>query len=238
MDSSAAQCPWDFLQPATIHFCERSLCAWVTQPANAWSNIGFILAGILILRNYKGNGLTHLTWFGWISILIGLCSGFFHSTSSLFGQTIDFGSMFLLSTFMMMVNTSRWLGIWSARFLTGFLVFLAVSLTLLTLFPITGIPLFGFQFLSAMAIEAKMAKQLKGQIRYTDLFALLTMFALSLGIWTLDITHVVCAPDNHILTGHSLWHLGNATAIYLGGRFYSQFQFAAPLRRFVIRSTP
>ncbi|NDD92559.1 hypothetical protein EBZ37_10785 [bacterium] len=232
---SAPQCPWDFLEPATIHFCERSLCAWVTQPANAWSNIGFVIAGIFAIRNFRDPGQAHLKWFGAISILIGICSGFFHSTTSLFGQTIDFGSMFLLSTLMMMLNTSRWFGLWSTRLLIVTLIFLAASLGSLVLFPITGIPLFGFQFLSAMAIEARMARQYRGQIRYADLFSLLALFALSLGIWTLDITHVVCAPDNHIITGHSLWHLLNATAIYLGARFYSQFQYSPQLKRFLVR---
>jgi len=143
--------------------------------------------------------------------------------------------MFLLSTLMMMLNTSRWFGLWSTRLLIVTLIFLAASLGSLVLFPITGIPLFGFQFLSAMAIEARMARQYRGQIRYADLFSLLALFALSLGIWTLDITHVVCAPDNHIITGHSLWHLLNATAIYLGARFYSQFQYSPQLKRFLVR---
>ena len=217
------QCPWGFLKPGTIHFCEESLCAWITEPANAWSNIGFVIAGILILRKNRGPEQFHLKWLGWISILIGLCSGFFHSTSSLLGQTIDFGSMFMVTTFMVVINLSRWLKVWSTPLFAGGLVFLLLSLASLTLFPVTGIPVFGFQFILAMLIEVLIVRQQKPAISHRPLFMLLGLFAVSLGVWLLDITGTVCSPTNHIFTGHSLWHLLNAAAVFSGGNFYAQF---------------
>ena len=44
-----AMCPWSDYAPATIAFCERRLCAWIVEPSNAWSNVAYVLVGLLSL---------------------------------------------------------------------------------------------------------------------------------------------------------------------------------------------
>lgn len=224
---NSGTCPWDFLKPGTIQFCEAHLCSWVTEPANAWSNIGFLIAGVLILREAHQKKQNHLIYFGWISIFIGICSGFFHASSTLLGQTIDFGSMFLLSTFMVVLNFSRWKKAWSKTLLFVSLGFLLISLLSLILIPSTGIPLFGFQFLLALFIELLISRNPHPPFSHRPLFILLSLFAVSLGIWVLDITGLLCVPSNHIFTGHSMWHLLNALAIFFGAKFYRQFELSS-----------
>jgi len=51
------QCPWDSWAPASVRFCEEQLCAWVTQPANTYSNVFFLVAGFFIVRNFPKHWL-------------------------------------------------------------------------------------------------------------------------------------------------------------------------------------
>ena len=43
-------CPWDGLPPGTVSFCEARLCAWVAEPANAWSSLAYVLMALYMLR--------------------------------------------------------------------------------------------------------------------------------------------------------------------------------------------
>jgi hypothetical protein len=43
-------CPWDWLRQSPPSFCEETLCGWVKQPANTWSNIGFLVSAALLWR--------------------------------------------------------------------------------------------------------------------------------------------------------------------------------------------
>lgn len=40
----------------------------------------------------------------------------------------------------------------------------------------------------------------------------------------LDRLKILCDPTNHILTGHAVWHILNAGAVFFIYRFYSQFE--------------
>jgi hypothetical protein len=47
----------------------------------------------------------------------------------------------------------------------------------------------------------------------------------------LDLTGVVCRPDNHLFTGHSAWHILTALCLYFFYRHQEQFVLPrGPLR--------
>jgi len=52
----------------------------------------------------------------------------------------------------------------------------------------------------------------------------ISSFAIAFIFWNLDIHNIVCDPKNHLLTGHAVWHLLNAIAIWYIYRFYEQFK--------------
>ena len=79
-----APCPWDALEPAAMHFCERELCGWITQPANTWSNLAYIIVGAWLIRLAFREGHRPLAAIGLIEILIGIGSFFFHMSSTHF----------------------------------------------------------------------------------------------------------------------------------------------------------
>ncbi len=55
------------------------------------------------------------------------------------------------------------------------------------------------------------------------------LFALSYSLWWLDKLRIVCDPENHVFTLHSVWHFLGAASFYFWFRFYAQFdQKVAP----------
>lgn len=49
------------------------------------------------------------------------------------------------------------------------------------------------------------------------------MFTVAIAFWGLDKTRVLCSPGNHWISGHGVWHLLAAVALYLVYLFYRQF---------------
>jgi len=100
-------CPWSSLQPATMKFCEENLCSWVTQPANAFSSLIYIILGIFLLFYYKKEKNKALRIIPIVSILIGISSFLYHASFSFFLQVFDLASMFLISSFIIAFNLRR-----------------------------------------------------------------------------------------------------------------------------------
>ena len=43
------RCPWDSFRQSELVFCEASRCAWIKEPANTWSNLGYLAAALYML---------------------------------------------------------------------------------------------------------------------------------------------------------------------------------------------
>ena len=103
----ATRCVWDDFEPAAVQFCEREQCAFIEQPANTWSNLTYIVIGVIICRVAPREGRTSLAALGVISIVLGLGSIFFHGSSTHIGEVIDVGAMYLLSSYVLVLNWRR-----------------------------------------------------------------------------------------------------------------------------------
>jgi hypothetical protein len=216
-------CPWDALEPANLAFCEESLCAWVTQPANTWTNIGFIVAGVWILRRSRARGNRVVGALGFIALATGIGSALFHATSSLVGQLADQAAMFLESGFFIVANMARWRALSVARFVLGYLAIVATSTTLLVLFPSWGIGLFVAHVAVFLSLECALYFRFGRTTRYGALLVVGILFLLSFVVWWLDRTGVICHPQNHYFTGHGLWHLLGAASFVYWYEHYTQF---------------
>ena len=84
-------CPWHTFEHAPAQFCEASLCAWVRQPGNTVSNLGFVLAAFLIFQHTRRHDAGHLRPLAYISLATGLVSAFFHASKTWIGGILDFG---------------------------------------------------------------------------------------------------------------------------------------------------
>jgi hypothetical protein len=221
-------CPWGFLEPADLKFCEERLCGWVVEPANTWSNLGFIVAGWMILKASRGKRRAGSLMTGLTSVWVGVGSTLFHATGTRWGEVIDVSAMYLISALFVTLNLQR-IRSWSGLRAAVFFMLLAVgSIVMLVWSGANGILMFTAQLVFFGLSEVWMAF-------YPDRFpaerkhfyALSLTFGVSCIVWLLDLHRIVCIPSNHVLGGHGVWHLLNGLALW----FYFRYQESFPLQR-------
>jgi hypothetical protein len=219
------QCPWDRHAIATIHFCEAQLCQWIVKPAETWSNIGFVIFGLWALILARREGHRHLQLIGAIGIAMGFCSALFHATGTFWGEYLDVSSMILFVTMGLSFNIQRWKNLGHGATRAVYFSVCAVVLTLMLIVRPIGIPLFGLLFIIAVIIEWRIyhTKAPGQRADYRFFKAMAASFLLALVVWTLDLTKIVCDPDNHWFNGHAFWHLVCGLNPYFIYRFYTQF---------------
>ena len=103
-------CPWDGHEPAALHWCERELCAWIEQPANTWSNLAYVIVGVVIWRRAQREHKRPLAAIGAIEVLIAFGSFYFHASSTYLGEVMDVSAMFLFSGYWLVFNLWRFHG--------------------------------------------------------------------------------------------------------------------------------
>jgi hypothetical protein len=102
------------------NFCEAGRDWVVRQPANTFSNLGFVVAGLLIAwhagaRRPAGSHLapparSHLaTAMACLVVLLGPGSAAMHATQSALGGHLDLLSMYLVAAFAAAYAATRWL---------------------------------------------------------------------------------------------------------------------------------
>ena len=225
---SPADCPWGGLAPANLHFCERDLCGWITQPANTWTNLGFVVVGVVLLALARSRGVRGAGLLGPIAIVTGFCSAALHATSSFAGQWLDQSAMFLESALFVTLGLRRWLA-WPRRALAAFyVVAVTASVALLSVFAEAGIALFIIHVVAFLAIELRLFFRDRRRTRYAALIAAGAVFAVSYGLWWLDVLGIACDPDNHAFTAHGAWHLLGALSFVFWYRHFAQFEVRRP----------
>jgi hypothetical protein len=220
-------CPWQGLPPANLSFCEADVCGWITQPANTWTNVGFLIAGIVIIREARRAPAGMAAWLGPIAIATGLASTAAHATSTFVGQALDQAVMFLESSLFVAIGFARWRR--SPRHVTAlYAALVIVSTVALLAVPTAGIALFAGHIVVFVVLEVRLAFR----DRATDhryLIAAVATFAVSYGLWWLDKQGIVCDPSNHVLGLHGVWHFLGALSFPMWFRYFAQFAPASSI---------
>jgi len=218
----APGCPYDAFEPANLHFCEVDLCGWITQPANTWSNLGFLVAAVAIVVASRGDRDRRAAVLAPVAVAAGLSSAAFHATSTFVGQAFDQGVMLLESGLFIVLNLGRLRPAWSARRLVAlYAVIVGGSIGVLVLVHAAGIALFVGHVVTFLGLEVVIYRRCRRRT-YRWLIAVGIAFAASWSIWWLDLTGAICDPDNHVFTGHAAWHLLGALQYYFWYRHYRE----------------
>jgi hypothetical protein len=223
MLQAIGDCPWNGFDPATIEFCEARLCAWVVEPAAAWTSLTKTLVGIIILWSCRKH-LDALIAIGVAAFLQGFFGFALHATGTFWGEALDVSGMFIISGLFLAFAARRMYG-WSNRKVVIFfcgLVGLSVGI-LLAIRP-SGIYVFSAQIFLWVLLEIQLFRTQGTSTDYRYLKYLVITFAIAFAVWIPDITGLVCDPDNHIFNLHSLWHLLTSLAIYWFYRYQAQFR--------------
>ena len=241
-------CPYaDWARP-NIHWCEHNLCAWVTAPSNAYSNVFYIIFAYFMWRDARAMRSPTLEMFGNAAFVTGACSFVYHATYTLFFQFFDFAGMFVFVNLGITLNLRRFgyfPGHWRrARFFyRGSVVACTLAVVacyyaklpyqaLVALMVAVGlgqeVMLFARQRRRAR-VDAANAKGGAAKPRASAywLAVSIAFMALGLAASVADATRYWCDPDDHVVQGHSLWHMCTAFALYAEFCHYRQFRFDA-----------
>lgn len=225
------QCPWyeysEKFGHGTVNWCEEHLCAWITNPANTWSNLGYIIVGILgiyLARSAKSPRALRIL--GVNIILMGLGSFAWHASNIHPTQVLDFIGMYLYTYLILSWN------FWRAKLLSSkkrkvFFLLLTVGSTLTCyLFYYLKINMQFIITVTALAIVgSEYLARKKGSIPTNKSYFYLSMLFLVIAqaFSQLDLHRIWCEPTNHIiLQGHALWHIFGSVGVFFSYLHYHQ----------------
>jgi len=215
----AEVCPWSAWDPGTVHFCERRLCAWIVEPSNAWSSLAYVILGVVMLARLRGVVGVAVAL---AQIMIGVGSFFFHGTGTFAGEVVDQVGMFMLSALILASALGQRQGWSGARVVAVYVVGVVVSTAILLVVRPIGIPLFAVQLAAGLGLQLAMWRSASAteKAAFRPFLQALGIFLCSFAIWVTDISGLLCDPDNHLITGHAIWHVLNAVCIWQLGAFY------------------
>lgn len=225
---------WDDWQPdycrAINCYCEPFRDSFVLQTASAYSNLAFMLVGLLILSHsqVRSDGFSRLSLirsqraysllFGLAAILIGAGSFFYHASLTRVGEWFDLMGLYLFASFLVLYNLAR------LRRISG-TVFAAIYLGFNAIFGVQMIVarglqqiVFGFLVAGALGLEAVIHWQRRPHLQHHYFIAAIACFIIGAAIWILDSRGVLSCDPSSPVQWHALWHLlsaASAGSLYL-----------------------
>lgn len=221
---------WTTWAPATCMphdcFCEGIREGTVRQPANTFSNLAFVFAGLVVIFRARAdargklgpaNLITREPAYAWaygIAMLVtGLGSVYYHASLTFLGQFFDVMGMYLLGGFIVLYGAQRMTKLSGSRFLALYIVLNVLLCIALWYVPVFRRWLFAALIVGALVIEIYARKLPGGKRDMRYFWAALGLLAVSFGIWNLDIRHIVCVPES-LVQGHAVWHLLDAASAF------------------------
>ena len=221
---------WVNWEPATCLktgcFCESvNEQSPIRQTANAYSSLGFVFSGTVILFQMRQKDAARRLSAGYSAIMgiscimIGVGSAFYHASLTFIGQFFDVFGMFLLAAFMLVF---AWERIWNLRLHTTLVLFLLLNIFLSWLqiaIPDTRRYAFAIVLIVALLFEYYFRIKIKPQIEVSWLRFGIGLLTGAYIIWILDNTRTLCF-ESSLLQGHAVWHILGAISVLLLHRYY------------------
>lgn len=206
------------------------MCAYITAPANTYSNFAYILAGLWMIQEARLRRSPTLALFGPGSIVVGVTSAVYHASYTWFFQFFDFFGMYVFALMPLALNLRR-IGFLGASEITGsFAVLLAGCSMLTVIFHYTGVPiqLIVLVLIITILIQERFIYKKSGNKRvvmpeYVTWAAAIGFLFLGACCSAADKLGIWCDPTNHVIQGHAVWHLLTAVSLCFLFRFYGQF---------------
>jgi len=214
----APQCPWYEAQQSygapNVNWCEETICSVINEPANTWSNLGFIIVAILLITKYKETLVKH---FGIVVLVMGLFSGIYHASNNYLTQHFDFFGMALMTSFLLAFNAKRVSRYAHYSFYTLFWFFSFMNMVILVILGIINVPIQSLLLINALPIialdlyngykESSLKKY--GFMAIAGVILILAQVSAQV-----DLKRIYCQPENIFLHGHVIWHILCAFGMY------------------------
>ena len=223
-------CPWFPITEShgapNIKWCEETLCQLITEPANTWSNLGYLIVGlVLTYLAFKKNHNSNIKQYGPIIFLMGAGSYYYHMSNFYTSQIVDFLGMFFFVGWVIGTNLIR-LGKLQFKNLWKFNLGLAAFYTLgMHIMYKTGIKFQMIVLISGFIIITTeiMARKIQ-KISYKWFFASLVFLTAAFSFSISDNRRIWCDPSQHgwFSQGHAVWHWLGAISMIAIYMHYSQ----------------
>jgi len=212
-------------------FCEAARGGPIEQLSNTYSNLAYVLIGLLIVWGNKGNGgnegknlmmssSVYPITYGVTVIAIGAGSFFYHGSLTEIGRWFDWFGMYLYASFIILYNASRLRKLSGAWFVIAYAIFnIALAAVIFNTAPNIRQQIFGLMIAVTLILEYFVRRTHKPTIQSKWLYAALGCLVLAYTIWILDNTRVLCAPTS-LIQGHAAWHILTAMAAGLMFIYY------------------
>jgi hypothetical protein len=226
-------CPWWDMRETwgapNVKWCEATLCSWVNEPANAWSNLAYLAVGLWCAWRWHSTGSRAMGRFAWTTSLVGVLSFAFHATNNFATQLLDFIGMYVLAFLLLALNLQR-VG-WLRRERVGHVhMGLTVGCTLAV--PVMRYVQIPYQLVVLVAVlvivgtEVWLSRRADRRESYRDFWLAVGLMAVAVACSVADVTRMWCAPDNHWLQGHAVWHVSSALALLFAARHHAGLEGA------------
>lgn len=214
-------------------FCEALRYGeWIRQPANTWSNLGFIAVAILIVilvSRSNGNARNRLiiypslSWlFAFGILLTGVGSFFYHASFTFVGQWFDVMGMYFSITFFLIYNFDRLHNLKPGKVYLAYFAMNGLLGLALYVIPEARRYLFATCVLLMVASIFYTQWKLKTPIKTKYIIWSIVSFVVAYVLWVLDLKHIVCEP-NSLWQLHSVWHLlGAVSAMFIYLYYFSE----------------
>jgi hypothetical protein len=213
------------------NFCEAARDGLVRQPANTFSNLGFVVAGLMIARRAGRLPADAVmsqavaTFFACVVVLLGPGSAAMHATQSEWGGHLDMLSMYLVAGFAAAWAWVRWARRGTLAFATAY-VACVVACELAGLWPepipvvhYSGNLAFGLLLVAAVVLETLVWRRGETSIVFRHGVVALAAMLVAFTIWLL--TNAGWCDPHSLLQGHAVWHLLCAVSAYWLFRMYA-----------------
>lgn len=213
-------------------FCEAARDALVKQPANTFSNLGFVIAGLAIAAHVSRHGAGTMsarlgTAYAVLVVLLGPGSAAMHASQSVLGGHLDVYSMYLLASFVFAYAVTRLLSLSPRGFGALYVVLLAVCTVAeftsahVPLVMTVGNAAFAGLLLAGLVIEVALRARDTGRLDLRWGIGSAATLLVAFVIWSMGKDGgPLCQPQS-LLQPHAVWHLLDALAAWLLFRYYA-----------------
>jgi len=220
-------CPWAELNHAlgqpNLKWCEATQCAWVTEPANTWSNLAYVAAALVMFAWARGDPRRPVRLMPVAVAFLAACSFAYHASSTFAFQVFDFLGMFGFLFVPLVLNLIRRGALSPSRGPAAYAAFVLLGLALVFAGRALKLP---YQTLIAAGAAAVIASELVAMppaarpASYRDFAVAVALLLVAQTFSLLDLTRVWCDPRDHLLQGHAVWHVVSAASLVFVFRHY------------------
>ena len=224
-------CAWYDLHqqyPPNIEWCEEKICSLFVTPFNTWSNLAYIIVGFLIWNKTRNSSSRLLRFFSVASVLVGASSFVFHMSLNYFTQIFDYFGMYVFCILMLMSNLTR-MGRWPKGNSAFYRFWLCVvGLTLLTCLSVmVHFPIQLYVLLLVIAIvRTELIQKITPPKNRNNFWWSVAFLIVAALLSALDLSRILCWPDNHWFQAHGTWHVITAVSLYFAYLHARQFVVA------------